>query len=93
MMKYKIETVKNGVDIEVTEAEGKHEKLLDALQECQEGRCTCPTREYAKLESLEIETDESTIRLRLKSKPEEKFDQSEIGKCLEYTKEKVLNDY
>ena len=92
-MRYKIETVKNGVDIEVTETEGKHEKLLDAFQECQEGRCTCPTREYSKLESLEIETDEATIRLQLKSKPGEKFDQSEIGKCLEYTKEKVLNDH
>ena len=91
-MRYKIETVKNGVDIEVTETEGKHEKLLDAFQECQEGRCTCPTQEYSKLKSLEIETDEDTIRLKLKSKPDEKFDQSEIGKCLEYTKGKVMDE-
>ena len=92
-MKYKIETGENGVDIEVTETEGRQKKLLDAFQECQEGRCTCPTQEYSKLESLKIETDEDTIRLKLKSKPDEKFDQSEIGKCLEYTKEKVLNDH
>ena len=92
-MKYKLETSKDVVDIEVTETEGKHEKLLDAFQECQKGRCTCPTREYSKLKSLEIETDADTIRLKLKSKPDEKFDQSEIGKCLEYTKEKVLNDH
>lgn len=92
-MRYKIETVKNGVNIEVTETEGKHEKLLDAFQECQKGRCTCPTREYSKLQSLEIETDEDSIRLRLKSKPDEKFNQSELGKCLEYTKERVLNGH
>ena len=91
-MRYKIETVENGVDIEVTETEGKHEKLLDAFRECQEGRCTCPTREYSKLKSLEIETDEDTIRLKLQSKPDENFDRSEINKCLEYTKGKVMDE-
>ena len=91
-MKYKIESAENEVKIEVTETKGKQEKLLQAFQECQEGRCTCPTQEYSKLDSLEIEGDEDTIRLKLKSKSNVKFDESEIGKCLEYTKGKVLDE-
>lgn len=91
-MKYKIESTENEVNIEVTETKGKQEKLLQAFQECQEGRCTCPTQEYSKLDSLEIEGDEDTIRLKLKSKSNVKFDESEIGKCLEYTKGKVLDE-
>ena len=91
-MKYKIESAENEVNIEVTETKGKQEKLLRAFQECQEGRCTCPTQEYSKLDSLEIESGEDTIKLKLKSKPDVKFDGSEIGKCLEYTKGKVLDE-
>ncbi len=91
-MKYKVESTENEVNIEVSETKGKQEKLLQAFQECQEGRCTCPTQEYTKLDSLEIESDENTIKLKLKSKPDVKFDESEIGKCLEYTKGKVMDE-
>ena len=91
-MKYKVESNENGVNIEVSEAKGKQKELLEAFQECQEGRCSCPTQEYSKLDSLEIENDEDTIRLKLKSKPDEKFDETEISKCLEYTKGKVTDE-
>jgi len=91
-MKYKVESKENEINIEVSEAKGKQKKLLEAFQECQEGRCTCPTQEYAKLDSLEIESNEDTIRLKLKSKPEEQFDEAEINKCLEYTKGKVMDE-
>jgi hypothetical protein len=55
-MEYKIESGDNEVKIEVTETRGKQEKLLQAFQECQQGRCTCPTEEYSKLDTLQIET-------------------------------------
>ena len=91
-MKYKVESNENEVNIEISETTGKQEKLLEAFQECQEGRCTCPTQEYSKLDSLEIENDGDTIRLKLKSKSDVKFDESEISKCLEYTKGKVMDE-
>jgi len=91
-MKYKIESAENEVNIEVSETKGKQDKLLQALQECQEGRCTCPTQEYSKLDSLVIESDEDTIKLKLKSKSDVKFDESEIEKCLDYTKGKVTDE-
>lgn len=91
-MKYRVESNKNEINIEVSEAKGKQKKLMEAFQECQEGRCTCPTQEYSKLDSLEIESNEDTIRLKLKSKPDEQFDETEINKCLEYTKGKVMDE-
>lgn len=91
-MKYKVESTEDTVNIEVTETEGKQNKLMQAFQECREGRCTCPTQEYSKLDSLEISSDENTIKLKLKSKPGVKFDESEIGKCLEYTRGKVKGE-
>lgn len=91
-MKYKFEATGNEVNIEVTESKGKQNKLLQAFQECQEGHCTCPIQAYSKLDALEIATDEDSIKLKLKSKPDAKFDLSEIGKCLEYTKGKVRDE-
>ncbi len=89
-MKYKVESNENGININVSESKGKQEKLLEAFRECQEGRCSCPTEEYSKLDSLEIESSENSIHLKLKSKPDEHFDHKEINKCLEYTKAKVM---
>ena len=88
-MKSKITTNKNGIDINITEIEGKKKKLLEAFQECSEGRCTCPTQEYEKMESLNIVDTEKTIQLSIKGKDNEVIDTKEIEKCLEYTKNKV----
>ena len=91
-MKYKIESKQNEVHIEVVGTEGKEQELLRAFRECQQGRCSCPSREYLKLDTLEIESGEDNIRLKLKSKPDEVIDETKIGKCLEYTRGKVTDE-
>lgn len=88
-MKYKIESKGNETNIEISETKGKQKKLLEAFQECQEGRCSCPTQEYSKLDSLEIENVENSISLKLKSKPGKQFDKKEISRCLEYTRKRA----
>lgn len=88
-MKYSIDEDEEGLAINVDDIKDKKEKLLQAFQECQEGRCSCPTEEYKKLESIEIEGNDEAIALRLKSKSGEKLDKSEINKCLEYTAEHI----
>jgi hypothetical protein len=65
---------------------------LEAFQECQEGRCACPTQEYSKLDSIEIENNDNQIHIKLKSKPDEQIDEAEIAKCLEYTKQKSIDE-
>ena len=88
-MKYKIDKNEEGIEISVDDVKSKKDTLLKAFQECQEGRCSCPTEEYKKLESMQIEHRENSIQLRLKSKQGVKLDESEINKCLAYTKERV----
>ena len=91
-MKYKVESSENEINIEINEIKDRQRELLEAFQECREGRCSCPTQEYAKLDSLAIESNEGKIRLKLKAKPDEQFDETEITKCLEYTKGKVMDE-
>lgn len=88
-MKSKITTNKNGIDINITELEGKKDELLEAFQECSEGRCTCPTQEYEKMETLNIVDTEKNIQLSIKSKDNEVIDAKEIEKCLDYTRNKI----
>ena len=88
-MKIKIDENKNGIDISVDDVKNDRQKLLEAFRECQEGRCSCPTEEYKKLASLEVEQSAEGIQLRLKSRDGESIDKSEIERCLDYTAERV----
>jgi len=93
-MKSKITKVNNGIEINITELNvlnEEQEKLLEAFQECSEGRCTCPTQEYEKVESLNIVSTGQIIQLSIKSKDNTVIDTKEIEKCLAYTKDKVTN--
>lgn len=88
-MKYKIDQKENGIDISVAGVKNDKQKLLEAFRECQEGRCSCPTEEYKKLDSLEVEQSDDGIQLRLRSKHGESIDKAEIEKCLDYTAGRV----
>ena len=82
---YRIHEDKSTVLIEVAEFGESKEQLLETLGECQNGQCSCPTNEYDKLESMEVEPGEDLIRMRLEPKPGTKFDTSQIAACLNYT--------
>ena len=88
-MKSKITKNKDGIDINITELNGEKDKLLEAFQECSEGRCTCPTQEYEKVETLTIAGTDKIIQLSIKSKENTVIDTKEIEKCLAYTRDKV----
>ena len=88
-METRISTNKNRIDIHITELEGKKDELLEAFNECSEGRCTCPTQEYKKIETLNIVGSEDNIQLSIISRENEVIDTNEIEKCLEHTKKKI----
>ena len=88
-MKSKITKNDHGIEINITEVKGKKDELLEAFQECSEGRCSCPTQEYEKVESMNIIDTENIIQLSIKSKEDKVIDTKEIEKCLEYTKNRV----
>ena len=88
-MKYQIAKKPGGIEIAVSGVEGNEKQLLEAFRECQDGRCACPTQEYAKLDALELDQSAGTINLRLKARKGLEFDQTEIQRCLEHTEQRV----
>ena len=86
MARYTIDQSDDGLTIRVTETGPDSDQLLAAFQECQEGRCDCPTDEYEKVSTLSVESEGSEdITLRLVPKPGQRFDESEIESCLQHT--------
>ena len=88
-MKHVIKPESGMLTVEVSDIEGKEEELLADFQACREGRCACPTDEYQKLESLNIDESAGKVSLRLKGKSGRIFDEAEIEKCLDHTKKKL----
>ena len=91
-MKYEVSTSQNGLTINIEVPDKRKEKLLEEFGNCQKGKCSCPTEEYRKLESLSVESSENNISLILKPKADQSFDINEINKCLNYTMEKVRKE-
>lgn len=88
-MNYKIVKKGDGLEVEISDIQGKEGQLLEAFRECSEGRCGCPTKEYTKLQDLRVEKDTGMLRLRLTARKGQQFDQAEIQRCLDYTDERI----
>jgi hypothetical protein len=84
-MKYGIDKTNEQLHIEIVGVGDSEGQVLGAFEQCQESRCACPTNQYEKLRSLDMETGPDAIELRLKPKPGEAFEQEEIEKCLDFT--------
>lgn len=83
----------NHIIVNINKIEDKKELILQNLNDCKEGRCSCPTNEYDKLNKLDIQVnnDLNEIILDLEPKKGEKIAVSEIKKCLDYTADKINN--
>lgn len=88
-MKHKISTTPDGIEIRISTIQEKHSELLQSFELCQKGQCDCPTDQYHKLRELNIQPFENEIVLDLKAKEGEKFDGSEIEKCVDFTIKKA----
>jgi len=84
-MKYSIGKMGEQLHIEIVGVGENKNEVLGAFQQCQEGRCACPTRQYEKLRSLDMEVEPDAIKLRLTPMPGEEFEQGQIEKCLDFT--------
>ena len=85
MTEYRIHEGSTGVSIELSRVGGNQAQILDALQDCQQGRCTCPTQEYEKLESMQVTAGTDRMEIVLKPHADARFDVAEIAACLDYT--------
>ena len=73
------------VSIEVTGVAGQEQELLEAFGECQAGQCSCPTGEYQKLASMDVQHAGDVIRIRLEPKAGQVLDTRLAAACLDYT--------
>jgi len=83
--RYRMRKGRSGVSIELTDVAGQERELLEAFGECREGRCSCPTDEYLKVASMDVQSHDDRIDIRLEPKPGEDLDTSEIAACLDHT--------
>ena len=88
-MKSKVTKHDSGLDISVEQVGDSQRALLDAFQECQEGRCSCKTAEYEKLASIDVQAGNDAIRIRLKPRSGATINQAAVEDCLEYPLDKA----
>lgn len=88
-MKTKIVSKEDGVEVQISEVAGRTDRLLSAFRACQEGRCTCPTEEYRKVESLKVSQSGGDISLSIRAKAGREIDVAEIERCLAHTRAQI----
>ena len=93
MAEYELHEDAATVSIEVSGVDGERQEreLLEAFDECRSGHCTCPTDQYDKLESMQVEHGDKAITLKLEPKPGARFDTAELQTCLEHTLAKAAD--
>ena len=90
-MKYTIKGKAEGLEIEIEQLGGGQQKVLESLQECAQGKCSCPTSQYEKLDAIRVSPAADSVSIELKAKSGETIEESEIQKCLEYTARRAAN--
>jgi hypothetical protein len=88
-MKYAIKGRPQGLEIEIEDLGNKQQQVLESLQACAEGKCSCPTSQYEKLDAIQISPSPGSVSIELKAKAGETIKQYDIEKCLDYTAEQV----
>ena len=89
MARYRIRDGKTAVSIEMRDVGAKKEEFLEAFSDCQDGHCSCPTDEYRKLASIDVQDSGDAIVVRLEAKPGEELDIDQLETCLDYTTEQL----
>lgn len=85
MANFKVSETGAGLHVAVEQLGANKEAALKALQECAEGRCTCPTPQYEKMQAIDVVPGQDRVDITLTPKPGESIDRQAIDKCLEYT--------
>lgn len=85
MPQYQLERKPELLKISIQTEGSNQSQILSAFEDCQKGRCSCPTEEYKKLESMAVDVKENRIVLELKPRVNTFFDMNEIKKCLDFS--------
>ena len=91
-MEYDIIEDQSRVLIRIKKLEGRHAAALGALEECLQGRCSCPTNQSAKLKSFEVVSGKDSIDVTLTAKDGQRLDRSDLDTCMRYTLDQVSRE-
>lgn len=83
MTKIDITPGDDSVKIEISEVGALKENLLATLGTCADGSCACSSKEFEKVESLEVTDSGEGITLNVQTKPGEQIDQECITECID----------
>ena len=86
-MRYNMTQDGEAVEIHVQDAGERAPQVLASLQECQEGRCGCPTDQYDRLGSIEVGGGDGELTVHLTPRTGEHLDPDELRACMDYTME------
>ena len=84
-MHYDITEDGGDVEIRIQDADDHAPQVLAALQECQHGRCGCPTDQYDRLEGMTVANHLDELTIRLHPRHGQRFDTHQLETCLNYT--------
>jgi len=89
MPKYKVTENDKGLQIKIEDLDGRKDQLLSVFQECRQGTCACPTAEYKKLESMDLDHQGEEIQIQLNARAGQIFNKDEIERCLDHTTQEI----
>ena len=90
-MKSELKKKDEHVIINISEIGDDKDLILKSLYDWKDGKCSCPTNEYEKLETLDINSDDNLqeIIVDLGPKKDERIAISDIENCLNYTASQI----
>lgn len=91
-MDYTIGHAGDDVTIDLVGTTDHAPQVIEALQECQEGRCGCPTDQYERLASMDIAATGDEIQVTLRPREGARLDTDALRSCLEYTVQQAEGD-
>lgn len=84
-MKYQVDQTLDGLKIQASVAPEQQAKLLEEFGKCASGTCSCPSKQYEKLASINVSQGTAGVNVELKAKPGENIDIEDIKRCLDHT--------
>lgn len=69
------------VEINIKDLGDAKARVMKSLGKCQAGKCSCKSKEYDKLEKMEILEGDNGLTVKLSPKSGEDLDVDEINKC------------
>lgn len=88
-MKHTIETTNEGLRISASVPSDKQQELLEEFAKCAAGTCSCPTPQYAKVQSIDVQPRAAGVTVDLTLKPGEAIDVADIEQCLAHTARQI----